>query len=296
MRTEADLHRLRIFINESDRLDGKPLYEAIVRAARDEGLAGATALRGIEGFGANNRVHTVKILRLSEDLPIVVEVVDRPERIADFMPVLERMVAEGMVTIEKVHTITLRRENGTQSPAEEDELQLESSELTPAVPSAAVAAAPAFEQVTPITDAAQHVLEAARGAAVESRRVFADSVDVLVALLCESEGIATRALKSLGIDCQHVHQSLGDQVSRDEPTKSFLSRVVKRSNNAARWLGDEQVGTQHLLLALCEIRPSTATDVLMRLGALPRDICGEVFKLEGHEDDWQRWMADHPEM
>src|SRR5262245_1517260 len=100
MKTEADLHRLRIYVNESDRWEGKPLYEAIVRAAREHGLAGATALRGIEGFGANDRIHTVKVLRLSEDLPIVIEVLDVSDRIITFLPTVENMVAEGLVTIE----------------------------------------------------------------------------------------------------------------------------------------------------------------------------------------------------
>jgi PII-like signaling protein len=291
MKTEAELHRLRIFINESDRLDGRPLYEAIVRAARDRGLAGATAIRGIEGFGANNRVHTVKILRLSEDLPIVVELVDMPDRIAAFLPSLEGMVAEGMVTIEKVRTITFRRESGGETSSD-DELQLESSEFTPA---AAPATAPT-PAVMSTTEDAQKILNAAKHSATQSRRVFPDSVDILLAMLCESKGIARKALKGLGIDCKIVERNLRDDVSREEPTKAFLGRLEKRSQAAAKWLGDEQVSTQHILLALCELRPSTATDVLMRLGALPRDICAEVFRLVDHDGDWQGWMADHPEM
>ena len=288
MRTEADAHRLRIFINESDRWEGKPLYEAIVRAARDAGMAGATALRGIEGFGANKRVHTVKILRLSEDLPIVIEIVDQPERIAAFLPALEGMVAEGTMTIEKVRTISFRRETSAQ-PHDEDELQLDSSEFTPAPESSAIAAAPKTEN-------AQKVLNAAVKSAAESRRVYADGVDILLAMLCESKGIARRALKDLGIDCKSVERSLQEEVSRDEPEKAFLGRLEKRSLAAAKWLGDERVSTEHLLLALCEIRPSTATDTLMRLGAQPRDVCREVFKIVGHEVDWQGWMADHPDM
>jgi PII-like signaling protein len=288
MRTEAELHRLRIFINESDRLDGKPLYETIVRAARDQGLAGATALRGIEGFGANGRVHTVKILRLSEDLPIVIEIVDQPERIAAFLPVLHGMVAEGMMTIEKVRTITLRRDNSVPKQ-DDDELQLESPQFTPNPETPAITPAPT-------TDNAQKVLDAAKHSAIESHRKYPDSVDILLAMLCESKGIGQRALKSLGIDCKVVERSLHDEVSRDEPQKAFLGRLEKRSLAAAKWLGDERVSTEHLLLALCEIRPSTATDTLMRLGALPRDICLEVFKIVDHESDWQRWMAEHPDM
>lgn len=286
MKTEAELHRLRIYVNESDRWDGKPLYEAIVRVARDSGLAGATALRGIEGFGANDRIHTVKVLRLSEDLPIVIEVVDRPDRIEAFLSTLDSLLAEGLLTIESVRAVTYRRAN--RGPVEGDELQLESLEFTPAAGNSAT--------LVPATDDYQSVLDAAKHSATETRRVFADSVDILLAMLCDTQGIARRALKDLGIDCKHVERSLHDEVSRDQPAKSFLTRLETRSHAAARWLGDEQVGSQHLLLALCELRPSTGTDVLMRLGALPRDICRETLKIVGHENDWQRWMADHPDM
>ncbi|MBN1540579.1 DUF190 domain-containing protein [candidate division KSB1 bacterium] len=93
---------LRIFIGESDRYEGMPLYEWIVREARKAGLAGCTVLRGLEGFGANSRIHTAKILRLSEDLPIVIEIVDRPDRIKGLLPRIDSAVTEGMVTIEKV--------------------------------------------------------------------------------------------------------------------------------------------------------------------------------------------------
>ncbi len=292
MKSEGELHRLRIYINESDRWEGRPLYETIVRIAREQGLAGATALRGIEGFGAKNRVHTVKILRLSEDLPIVVEIVDRPERIAAFLPTLDGMVAEGMVTLEKVHTIFFRRESGVETQLE-DELQLESPEFSPVEPAAVAAST---SGAVALTDQAHKVLDAAKDSANKSRRVFADSVDILLAMLCEAKGIARRALTNLGIDCKSVERSFQDDVSREEPSKAFLGRLEKRSKAAAKWLDDENIGTEHLLLALCEIRPSTATDTLMRLGAPPRDICREVLKIHGHKDDWQRWLADHPEM
>jgi len=87
-----------------------PLYEAIVQKAREEGLAGATVLRGIEGFGAHSRLHTARILRLSEDLPIVVEMVDRTEKIERILPELDRMVTEGMITLEKVRVVAYRAE------------------------------------------------------------------------------------------------------------------------------------------------------------------------------------------
>jgi len=93
---------LRVYVGESDRWQGKPLYEAIVLKAREMGIAGATALRGIMGFGAASRIHTSKILRLSEDLPVVVEIVDNAEKIAQLLPEIESMVQEGLVTLETV--------------------------------------------------------------------------------------------------------------------------------------------------------------------------------------------------
>lgn len=94
--------RLRIYIGEADRWKGRPLYESIVREARQVHLAGATVFRSPLGFGAKSRVHTARILRLSEDLPIVVEIVDSPARIAEFVPRLHEMVKDGLVTIEDV--------------------------------------------------------------------------------------------------------------------------------------------------------------------------------------------------
>ena len=92
---------LRVFIGESDRHEGQPLYEWIVRQARERGLAGATVLRGIMGFGAHSRVHTFRIERLSEDLPIVVELVDTREHLEAFLSVLDSAVQEGLATFEK---------------------------------------------------------------------------------------------------------------------------------------------------------------------------------------------------
>ena len=92
---------LRIFIGESDKYKGEPLYEWIVIKAKEHGLAGATVLRGLMGFGANSRIHTSKILRLSLDLPIIVEIVDTPEKIKEFLSFIEPVVKEGLVTLEK---------------------------------------------------------------------------------------------------------------------------------------------------------------------------------------------------
>ena len=97
-----DGHLLRIYLGESDKHEGKPLYEWLVAQARERGLAGATVLRGIQGFGAHSRMHTAKILRLSEDLPIVVEIVDTKEKIEAFMPIVDRVIDEGLATLERV--------------------------------------------------------------------------------------------------------------------------------------------------------------------------------------------------
>jgi hypothetical protein len=108
MKIEGEGQLLRIFVGENDRSDGKPLYEAILETVRKHGLAGATVLRGISGFGANSAIHTTKILRLSEDLPIVIEIVDKPEQIQEILPILDEMVTEGMITLEKVNIIAYR--------------------------------------------------------------------------------------------------------------------------------------------------------------------------------------------
>ena len=102
MTIPKDGYLLRIFVGESDKHEGKPLYEWLVLKAREAGLAGATVLRGIEGFGAHSRLHTAKILRLSEDLPIVLEIVDALEKIEAFMPVVDHAIDEGMATLERV--------------------------------------------------------------------------------------------------------------------------------------------------------------------------------------------------
>lgn len=108
MRIEGEGKLVRIFIGESDRLHGKPLYEEIVALARREGLAGATVLRGIEGFGAKSHLHTSRILRLSEDLPIVIEIVDTAENVDRALPLLDAMVGDGMLTVEKVQVVAYR--------------------------------------------------------------------------------------------------------------------------------------------------------------------------------------------
>ncbi len=99
---------LKIFIGESDRYKGKPLYEQIVLKARELNLAGATVCRGILGFGADSRIHTSKILELSEDLPIVIEIVDTEENINKLIPFIDETVEEGLVTLEKVRVIKYR--------------------------------------------------------------------------------------------------------------------------------------------------------------------------------------------
>ena len=99
---------LRIFIGESDRHDGRPLYEVLVNEARKRGLAGATVWKGFMGFGAHSRIHTAKLLELSQDLPIVVEIVDTAEKIEAFMPDLETMVGDGLITLERAEVLLYR--------------------------------------------------------------------------------------------------------------------------------------------------------------------------------------------
>jgi PII-like signaling protein len=111
LKLPAEAELLRIFIGESDRHQGRPLYEVIVEEARRKGLAGATVLRGTLGFGASSRIHTAKILRLSEDLPMVVEIVDKPDQIAAFLPDLDAMIGEGLVTLERVRVIMYRHDS-----------------------------------------------------------------------------------------------------------------------------------------------------------------------------------------
>lgn len=109
MKLEGEGRLLRIFIGESDRSGHRPMYEAIVRAAREQGLAGATVLRGVEGFGAKSRIHTAKILRLSEDLPLIIEIVDTEEKIARFMQTVDELFEStgcgGLITRERVDVV-----------------------------------------------------------------------------------------------------------------------------------------------------------------------------------------------
>ena len=108
MKIPAEGKLLRIFVGETDKWNGKPLYEEIILLARKEGMAGATALKGFMGFGCKSHMHTAKLLRLSEDLPVVIEMVDSEEKINAFLPHLDGMVKEGLVTIEKANVIMYR--------------------------------------------------------------------------------------------------------------------------------------------------------------------------------------------
>jgi len=105
MQIPRDAVLLRIFIGESERSDHKPLYEAIVLKAREMQLGGATVLRGPMGFGKSSRLHSAKLLRLSEDLPMVIEIVDSQEKIDAFIPVLDKMMGSGLITVEKVQVL-----------------------------------------------------------------------------------------------------------------------------------------------------------------------------------------------
>ena len=113
MKIPNEGYLLRVFLGESDRWHGKPLYEAIVLKARELHLAGATVVRGPMGFGAHSRLHTTKVLQLSEDLPIIVEIVDAAEKIEAFIPDLEKMVGDGLITIERAEVLLYRPRPGT---------------------------------------------------------------------------------------------------------------------------------------------------------------------------------------
>jgi PII-like signaling protein len=108
MNVPEDGYLLRVFVGESDRCGHRPLYEAVVLKAREAGLAGATVLRGVMGFGRHSLIHTTKILRLSEDLPMVVEIVDSREKIEAFLPALDELITDGLVTLERVNVIHYR--------------------------------------------------------------------------------------------------------------------------------------------------------------------------------------------
>jgi uncharacterized protein len=108
MKIPEEGYLLRVFVGEFDKHGHVPLYEAIVSKAREAGLAGATVLRGVMGFGRHSVMHTAKILRLSEDLPMIVEIVDSLEKIEAFLPILDTMVLEGLVTLEQVRVIHYR--------------------------------------------------------------------------------------------------------------------------------------------------------------------------------------------
>jgi PII-like signaling protein len=107
-RFEGERILMRIHVGESDRWEGKPLHQVIVELLRREGFSGATVLRGVAGFGSASRIHTDKILRLSQDLPIVIEVVEDEGRVKAILPELDRMIGGGLVTLEKVHVILYR--------------------------------------------------------------------------------------------------------------------------------------------------------------------------------------------
>jgi len=111
MKLPSEAELLRIFIGEADKYEGKPLYEVITSLARRKGMAGATVIRGLMGFGAHSRMHTAKILRLSEDLPVIIEIVDEPEKIEALLPELDKMIREGLVSPEKISVIAYRSDS-----------------------------------------------------------------------------------------------------------------------------------------------------------------------------------------
>ena len=290
MRTEGQAHLLRIFVNESDRWEGRAVYETIVRAAREQGLAGATALRAIEGFGAGGRIHSVKVLHLSEDVPIVVEIIDTPERIAAFLPTLDKIVAEGIVTVEKIHVLTYRRNNSEprhrqhrrRDPARFGRTRIQRSNHLPCSSNRTIAFVKSWTRL-------------------KSRPQSRDGYTLIASMCCwpccanQKESPPGHS-PTWASTAQSFERTLRETVSRDETSTAFLKALDAKSAAAAKWLDHKVVGTEHLLLALCQIRPNAATDILTRLGAQPRDVCKEVLKILDHADDWQGWLADHPDM
>ena len=115
MNIPRDAMLLRIFSGEDDKFHGRPLHEAIVLKAREQHLAGATVLRGPMGFGHSSRLHTAKILRLSEDLPIVIEIVDSQDKIDAFLPLLDSMMGSGLITLERVQVLQYGTSNAASS-------------------------------------------------------------------------------------------------------------------------------------------------------------------------------------
>ena len=112
MKLEGSGLLVRIYLGESDRFRGKPLYQAIVERLRERGLAGATVLRGVEGFGAKQHLHTTRILSLSEDLPVLIEAVDTEDKVRAVLPEVDEMLGDGLITLERVEVITYRAAGG----------------------------------------------------------------------------------------------------------------------------------------------------------------------------------------
>ncbi|WP_067616699.1 DUF190 domain-containing protein [Dissulfuribacter thermophilus] len=128
MKLPAEGQLLRIFIGESDKFEGKPLYEWLVIKAKEQGLAGATVIRGLMGFGANSQIHTSKILRLSVDLPIIIEIVDTQEKIKAFLSNIRDVIKEGLVTLERVE-VQIYRSNHQDTEPQKDSCQASQEEL-----------------------------------------------------------------------------------------------------------------------------------------------------------------------
>lgn len=115
---EAQL--LRVFLGETDKIDGRPVYEQLVLRARQFGLAGATVLRGVLGFGAHSRLHSAKVLHLAEDLPVVVEIIDAPERLAGFLPIVQELAGGGLITLERAQVVSGGPDSKAAGTADEE--------------------------------------------------------------------------------------------------------------------------------------------------------------------------------
>ncbi len=120
MRIDGPALQVRIYVGEADHESGKPLYQVIVERLRERGVAGATVMRGIEGFGANAHLHTTRLLRLSEDLPIVIEIIDEAERVRAVLPELDALVGDGLITVQPVEVVAYRGTKAAPTPPEGD--------------------------------------------------------------------------------------------------------------------------------------------------------------------------------
>jgi len=216
MRFEGPGQLLRIFIGESDRFGGKPLFQALVEEARAEGLAGATVLRGIEGFGASSHLHTSRILRLSEDLPVIIEIVDTAENIERVMGTFDEMVGDGMMTLEAAQVITYRgRVKGDRSSSiVEDRLRM------------------LAEQARGVANLAGDQTEAR--AELESSMHAAHQYGATDAQIVEASGMTADEVRGILVSLPLTHSAAGEVTPPEATPNTDPSRVGRFSDGQGR--------------------------------------------------------------